>query len=67
MLEEFYKNIEACGVSAANGKGFDKLEAKFEKCRIEYQEVFYKEIEKRLKEKQEAQGIALSALEGALK
>ena len=26
VLEEFYKTIEACGVSAVTGKGFDKLE-----------------------------------------
>lgn len=26
VLEEFYKNIEACGVSAVTSKGFDKLE-----------------------------------------
>jgi len=25
VLEEFYKNIDACGVSAATGKGFDNL------------------------------------------
>jgi len=48
VLEEFYKNIDACGVSAATGKGFDKLEAKFAKGKDEYYEVFYKEVEKRL-------------------
>lgn len=30
VLEEFYKNIDACGVSAQNGKGFDSLINNFE-------------------------------------
>ena len=51
VLEEFYKNIEACGVSAGTGKGFDKLEAKFEKCKNEYYEVFYVEVQNKLKQK----------------
>ena len=53
VLEEFYKNIEACGVSAHLGKGFDKLDGKFENCRKEYYDVFYKEIQQRLKDKEE--------------
>jgi len=48
VLEEFYKSIEACGVSAATSKGFNKLEEKFEKCKQEYYEVFYKDIQKKM-------------------
>lgn len=44
VLEEFYKQIEACGVSSYTGKGFDKLLTKVEKCKLEYYEVFYAEI-----------------------
>ncbi len=44
VLEEFYKNIQACGVSSHVGKGFDRLEEKFEVCRKEYYDVFFKEI-----------------------
>lgn len=49
VLEEFYKNIDACGVSAHTGKGFDSLIASFDKGRTQYYELFYCEVEKRLK------------------
>ena len=48
VLEEFYKNIEACGISATSGLGFDKLEDKIAKCKKEYDEVFYVEIQNKL-------------------
>ncbi len=48
VLEEFYKNIDACGISSATGKGFAGLEAKFNKGKTEYYEVFYKDVEKRM-------------------
>jgi len=67
VLEEFYKTIEACGVSAATGKGFDKLEARFAKAEAEYYDVFFKEVEKRRLEREKVGDVALSALEGALK
>ena len=54
VLEEFYKNVEACGVSARTGKGFEALiNEKIPKCKEEYYEVFYKEMEQRLKTKSE--------------
>ena len=47
-LDEFYKTIDACGVSASTGKGFDELIATFENQRKQYFELFYPEIEKKL-------------------
>ncbi len=52
VLEEFYKNVEACGVSAKTGKGFESMiELKIPKCRNEYFEVFHKELLQKMKEK----------------
>ena len=67
VLEEFYKNIEACGVSAVTSKGFDKLDSKFEACKKEYYEVFYKEIQKKLEEKAQSKEVAMSAFEDSIK
>ena len=53
VLDEFYKNVDACGVSATVGKGFDSLVESFDKSRDEYYSVYYKEIEKRMKENDE--------------
>lgn len=51
VLEEFYKNVEACGVSAKTGKGFEHmLTEKIPKCRAEYFEVFYNELKKKMAE-----------------
>ena len=36
VLDEFYKNVDACGVSANVGKGFDNLVVTFDKSREEY-------------------------------
>lgn len=44
VLEEFYKNIEAFGVSSHTGKGFENLINKFENARKSYYEIFYPEI-----------------------
>jgi hypothetical protein len=53
VLEEFYKNVEACGVSAKTGKGFEAMiETKIPKCRKEYYEVFHQELQERLKKKE---------------
>jgi hypothetical protein len=42
VLDEFYKQVEACGVSAKTGKGFQYLiENKIPRCRREYFEIFY--------------------------
>lgn len=67
MLEEFYKNIDACGISSATGKGFPGLEAKFNKGKDEYYEIFYKEVEKRMQQTKLASEVAMSALEDAFK
>ena len=53
VLEEFYQNVEACGVSAQTGKGFEHLISTFDKSKKEYYEVFYSEIEKRMNENKE--------------
>jgi hypothetical protein len=51
VLEEFYRNVEACGLSARTGKGFEHLiNEKVPKCRSEYFEVFHKDMVNRLKE-----------------
>jgi translation initiation factor IF-2 len=44
VLEEFYKNIDAVGVSAMTGEGLDKLMTATEKSRQEYYDVFYQEF-----------------------
>mmetsp|Transcript_17619 Transcript_17619/g.16858 ORF Transcript_17619/g.16858 Transcript_17619/m.16858 type:complete len:145 (+) Transcript_17619:119-553(+) len=53
VLEEFYKNIEACGVSSLTSKGFETLEEQFEKGRKSYYESYYPELEKRMKESED--------------
>lgn len=45
VLEEFYKNIDAVGVSALTGEGLDKLVLATDKARQEYYDVFYKEFQ----------------------
>jgi GPN-loop GTPase len=68
VLEEFYKNVEACGVSAKTGKGFEfMINDKIPKCKEEYYEIFYKEMQIKLKARSERQEDAMSALEGAMK
>lgn len=67
VLDEFYKNVDACGVSAQVGKGFDQLIESFSKSRKEYYEVYYKEIEKRMKENDESKKAAISAFEAQIK
>lgn len=52
VLEEFYKNILACGVSASTGKGFERLNEKIATSKKEYFDVFYAEISKKIKERQ---------------
>jgi GPN-loop GTPase len=50
VLEEYYKNVEACGVSAKTGKGFEHMiQVKIPKCREEYYEVFHMEMMEKLK------------------
>jgi len=48
VLEEFYKQVEACGVSATTGKGFGDLIEAFEKGKKEYYDVYAAEIMKRV-------------------
>jgi translation initiation factor IF-2 len=68
VLEEFYRNVEACGVSAVTGKGFEALVGvKVPRARKEYFEVYYKEMEARIKEAEKRQQEAMSAFEGAVK
>ena len=50
VLEEFYRQVEACGVSARTGKGFEALmNEKVPKCRQEYYEVYHKEMKDKMK------------------
>ena len=51
VLEEFYSNILAVGVSALTQKGFDaELLAKFDQAKKEYDEIFLPEVQKKLAE-----------------
>lgn len=54
VLEEFYANILSIGVSSLTGKGIDeKLLAKFEEAKKEYDEVFLPEIQQRMTQRSE--------------
>ena len=48
VLQEFYENINACGVSAINGLGFDSLMEAVERGAQEYTEVFLPDIKQRV-------------------
>ncbi|XP_060534441.1 GPN-loop GTPase 1 [Cylas formicarius] len=45
-LDEFYKNLKVCGVSAATGQGMEELHKLVEQCRIEYENEYRDEWEK---------------------
>jgi hypothetical protein len=60
--------VEACGVSAKTGKGFQfMIDNKIPKCRLEYFEVFHFELLERIKQKDKKDEGAISALEAAMK
>ena len=68
VLDEFYNTVEACGISAKTGKGFDLLlNEKIPRAKLEYFEVFHKEMIEKLKERDTKQRDAMSAFEGAVK
>ena len=48
VLQEFYENLNWCGVSAITGSGFDKLLKSVDKGVEEYCEVFLPEIKHRI-------------------
>jgi len=45
VLEELYQQVPHVGVSAAIGKGYDKLIPKFEQLKTEFFEVFLPELQ----------------------
>lgn len=49
VLQEFYENLNSCGVSAITGLGFDTLLKSVEKGVEEYAEVFLPDIKQRMK------------------
>lgn len=54
VLEEFYANILSIGVSSLTGKGIDeKLLAKFDEAKKEYEEVFLPEIKEKMAQRVE--------------
>ncbi|WFD36688.1 hypothetical protein MCUN1_003575 [Malassezia cuniculi] len=53
MLDEFYKNLRAVGVSSATGEGMDDFLAKVEEARQEYLDDYRPALEKQLAEKRE--------------
>ncbi len=68
VLEEYYKNVEACGVSAKTGKGFEHMiQVKIPKWRQEYYEVFHQEMQEKLKQREAKLGENIKALETAVK
>jgi GPN-loop GTPase len=48
VLQEFYENLNCCGVSAITGSGFDSLLKSIDKGVEEYCEVFLPEIKQRI-------------------
>ena len=53
VLEEFYENLHAVGVSAVTGEGMEEFFEAVENCRKEYETEYLPELEKRKKEKDE--------------
>lgn len=49
VLDEFYENLKAVGVSAVTGEGMDALFRAIDECRQEYLETFAPELERRAK------------------
>ena len=53
VLEEFYENLHAVGVSAMTGEGINDFLEAVEKCRTEYDSEYLPQLEKRKKEREE--------------
>jgi len=49
VLDEFYENLKAVGVSAATGAGMEELFTAVDECREEYNQTYKKELEQRAK------------------
>lgn len=49
VLDEFYENLEAVGVSAVTGAGMDELFEAVDRCKAEYEKTYKPELERRRK------------------
>eukprot|EP00604_Paraphysomonas_vestita_P000972 CAMPEP_0174819952 /NCGR_PEP_ID=MMETSP1107-20130205/3459_1 /TAXON_ID=36770 /ORGANISM="Paraphysomonas vestita, Strain GFlagA" /LENGTH=178 /DNA_ID=CAMNT_0016034353 /DNA_START=564 /DNA_END=1100 /DNA_ORIENTATION=+ len=55
VMDEFYKAIRSVGVSASTGEGIDKLFVKIQEAAVEFQEVYFKELQKKIQDKKDAE------------
>jgi GTPase SAR1 family protein len=71
VLEEFYENLQAVGVSAVTGEGIKDFFKAVEKCRKEYDDEYLPELQKRkeemvaLEEKRKAEDLARLRVDAA--
>ena len=48
VMQEFYQNIRACGISAVTGEGVPAMLAELKECRADYVDLFLPELKKKM-------------------